>query len=400
MIKHNIRIRLIDSIEEAEREMEGIGVDIQGIKIMAPKLLYRVIKLENVDNRAAIIIKQEMLASGSDAALSRDAFDLSNKKGDVLLMGTIKHYQRLIKKLRMQPFVLPQIADEIENVLANFDTRIAKLRCRGHELDMDKRTLIMGVLNITPDSFFNGGSFLNVNQAVKHAEDMVEQGADIIDIGGESTRPFSEPISQEEEWKRVNELIKILLERIDVPISIDTCKPEIAEKALALGVHMVNDVNGLRNEEMAKVVAKYNVPIIIVHMKGTPKTMQKNPKYEDVVAEIIAFFRERIEYAEDNGISKENVIIDPGIGFGKTIEHNLEIIKRLKEFKTLGLPICMGTSRKSFIGDILNLAVNDRLEGTLAANAASIINGADIIRIHDVKEGYRAAKMIDAIYGV
>jgi dihydropteroate synthase len=195
-------------------------------------------------------------------------------------------------------------------------------------------------------------------------------------------------------------LLKILLERIDVPISIDTCKPEIAERALALGVHMVNDVSGLRDEEMAKVVAKYNVPIIIVHMKGTPKTMQKKPQYEDVVAEIIAFFRERIEYAEDNGISKENIIIDPGIGFGKTTEHNLEIIKRLKEFKTLGLPICIGTSRKSFIGDILNLAVNDRLEGTLAANVASIMNGANIIRIHDVKEGYRAAKMIDAIYGV
>ena len=398
MIKHNIRIRLIHSLEEAEREMEGVGVDIQGIKIMAPRFLYRVIKLENVDNRAANIIKQEMLASGSDAALSRDVFNLNNKKGDVLLMGTIKHYQRLIKKLRMQPFVLPQIADEIENVLVNFDKKTTKLRCRRHELDMDKRTLIMGVLNTTPDSFFNGGSFLNVDQAVKHAEGMVEQGADIIDVGGESTRPFSAPISQEEEWKRVNELIKILLERIDVPISIDTCKPEIAEKALALGVHMVNDVNGLRDKKMAKVVAKYNVPIIIVHMKGTPKTMQKDPKYEDVVAEIIAFFRERIKYAEDNGISKENVIIDPGIGFGKTTEHNLEIIKRLREFKTLGLPICIGTSRKSFIGSILDLDVKDRLEGTLATNAASIINGANIIRIHDVKEGYRAAKMIDAIY--
>lgn len=398
MTEHNVRIKLIDNLEEAEKEMKKIGVDIQGMEIMAPKLLYRVIKLENVDHRAANIIKQEMLASGSDVALSREVFNLTDKKGDVLLMGTIKHYQRLIKKLRMQPFVLPKIADEIENVLTNFDKRTAKLSCRNYELDMDKRTLIMGILNVTPDSFFNGGSFLNIDHAAKHAEDMVEQGADIIDVGGESTRPFSEPVSQEEEWKRINDLLKILLKRTDVPISIDTRKHEIAEKALALGVHMVNDVSGLRDKEMAKVVAKYNVPIIIMHMKGTPKNMQKDPKYEDVVAEIISFFRKKVKYAEDNGISKENIIIDPGIGFGKTTEHNLEIIRRLREFKTLGLPICIGTSRKSFIGNILNLEVNDRLEGTLAANAVCIMNGADIIRIHDVKEGNKAAKMIDAIY--
>jgi dihydropteroate synthase len=268
------------------------------------------------------------------------------------------------------------------------------MRLGKYTLDF-RRTLIMGILNVTPDSFSNGGLFIDTSKAIAHAKEMVKDGADIIDVGGESTRPGSSSISEEEELNRIKPVIDRLLEELDVPISVDTYKPKVAEECLRAGVHLINDITGLRNAEMINVLSKYRAPAVIMHMKGTPLNMQNNPFYEDVVVEIKEFLQERKQEAERAGL--KDLIIDPGIGFGKTTMHNLEIIRRLGEFKSLGSPILIGPSRKSFIGEITNLPVSERVEGTIASISIAIMNGANIIRVHDVKECKRAALVADAI---
>lgn len=259
----------------------------------------------------------------------------------------------------------------------------------------------MGILNVTPDSFSNGGLYFNKEKAIEHALRMEEEGADIIDIGGESTRPGSEPVSVEEEIRRVIPVIEALKKRLRAPISIDTYKAPVARAALFTGASMVNDISGLRfDPEMPELVAEYQVPVVIMHIKGTPKDMQINPTYTALIPEIMDYLKEGIEIAVNAGVSPDKIIIDPGIGFGKTVEHNLEIIKRLSEFTSLGKPILLGPSRKSFIGKILgDLPITERLEGTASAVAIGILNGANIIRVHDVKAMLRVAKIADAIKG-
>jgi len=268
------------------------------------------------------------------------------------------------------------------------------VRCGGYTLTFD-RTLLMGVLNVTPDSFSDGGRFLDFDIAVEHAREMVEDGADILDIGGESTRPGSESVSEAEELGRVLPVIEKLVGEVNVPVSIDTCKPGVADECLKAGAHMLNDITGLTDRRMIEVAAEHGVPAVAMHMKGTPKNMQQNPVYGDVVAEIIEFLGGRVGAARDAGV--EDVIVDPGIGFGKTTEHNLQILKRLGEFRSLGCPVLVGPSRKSFIGNVTGLPVDERLEGTLAAVAVAAMNGADIIRVHDVRECRRAAQVADAV---
>jgi len=265
-----------------------------------------------------------------------------------------------------------------------------------NNLLQSKRTLIVGILNVTPDSFSDGGLFFDTEKAIAHAKEMIQEGADIIDIGGESTKPGSVPVSEEEELRRVKPIIERLRKETTVPISIDTYKPRVAEECLKLGVQIVNDVTGLRNEEMIRVVAQYKAPVVLMHMKGMPKSMQENPVYTDVVQEIKEFFKERIQAAREAGI--QDIILDPGIGFGKTVEHNLQILKRLGEFKDLGYPILVGTSRKSFIGKLNDGApVEQRLEGSLASMVIAIMNGATMVRVHDVKPAKRAIQIADAI---
>ena len=257
----------------------------------------------------------------------------------------------------------------------------------------------MGVLNVTPDSFSDGGLFFNEKKAVEHAHRLIEEGADIIDIGGESTRPGSEPVPVEEEIRRTIPVIKAISREIKVPISIDTYKSEVAKHALDAGASIVNDISGLRfDPEMPKVVAEYGVPVIIMHIKGRPKDMQQSTVYEALIPEIMDYIRASILLARNFGILEDRIIIDPGIGFGKTFEHNLEIIKNLKEFTLLGRPVAVGVSRKAFIGKILgDVPPSERLEGTASAVAISIFNGANIIRVHDVKEMAKVAKVADAI---
>ena len=256
----------------------------------------------------------------------------------------------------------------------------------------------MGVLNVTPDSFSDGGLFLDSEKAIAHAKQMVKEGADIIDIGGESTRPGSDPISVQEELKRVIPVVVGLQKKINVSLSIDTYKPEVAEECLKLKVQIVNDITGLQSKEMRSVVAKYKASAVVMHMRGKPKTMQENPTYKDIVEEIKTFFQERIAQAQQSGI--QDIILDPGIGFGKTAEHNLQILKRLYEFTDLGFPILVGPSRKSFISKVTGVVESERLEGSLAVVVIAVMNGANIVRVHDVKETKRAVQIVDAIKNI
>jgi dihydropteroate synthase len=272
-----------------------------------------------------------------------------------------------------------------------------ELRCGSFVLRFD-RPLIMGVLNVTPDSFSDGGRFVDFDRAVEHGRQMVADGADIIDVGGESSRPGAQTVPVGEELERIRPVIERLAAEIRVPISVDTYKAKVAEEAFKAGATIMNDITGLTDRKMVKVAADHGAPVVVMHMKGTPKTMQKEPHYSDVVAEVSNFLRDRIEFAHDMGVNE--TIVDPGIGFGKTTAHNLEILRRLGEFKALGRPILVGPSRKAFIGNVTGLPVDARLEGTLAAIAIAVHNGADIVRVHDVAECRRAAQVAYAIRGV
>jgi dihydropteroate synthase len=276
--------------------------------------------------------------------------------------------------------------------------------CGTYRLNLQKRPLVMGILNVTPDSFSDGGRFMSTKTAVEYALKMEQDGADIIDIGGESTRPNAAPVSEEEELQRVLPVIEKLAKKVKIPLSIDTTKAEVARLAIACGVSIVNDVSGLtRDSKMRKIVAKSKTGLILMHSKGTPKTMQRRPRYKNVVSEVYTFLEAQINHAMAGGISKTRLVIDPGIGFGKTANHNLTLIKHLSDFLSLGVPILIGPSRKSFIGKILTPLTEDRSspfyrwEGTSASVAIAIACGARIIRVHDVATMMRVARVADAI---
>ena len=270
------------------------------------------------------------------------------------------------------------------------------LNVRGKTIELGRRTAVMGILNVTPDSFSNGGRYWEHNKAFERGIQMIEEGADIIDIGGESTRPGSNTVSIQEEIDRIMPIVENIVKKVIV--SVDTYKADVAEIALKSGVHIINDISAMRfDSRMVEVVRKYNVPIILMHIKGTPKDMQKDPEYDDLLEEIKEYFEERIDFAIYNGIKLENIIIDPGIGFGKQIKDNFLLLKRLSDLKIFGCPILIGPSRKSFIGSILNLPSDERIEGTAAAVTAGILNGANIVRVHDVKEMVRVVKIADEI---
>lgn len=288
--------------------------------------------------------------------------------------------------------------------------RVARLRsnplkqdkvvsARSFRLRLDERAHIMGILNVTPDSFSDGQKFFNRDAAIARAVKMADDGADIIDVGGESTRPGAEDVSIEEELRRVMPVIKGLAGRLDIPISVDTRKSEVAEAAVRMGASIINDVSGLRHDgRVAKVAARSGAVLILMHMKGVPRDMQVRPMYKDVIGEIIRFMKESIAIALRAGVKEDKIIVDPGIGFGKNVEHNLTILNRLEKFSILKRPICVGVSRKAFIGKVLGVDMpQDRIVGTIAANAIAVMKGASLLRVHDVKEAIAAAAMAESI---
>ncbi len=269
------------------------------------------------------------------------------------------------------------------------------LTCGDYRLDFSGRTLVAGVLNVTPDSFSDGGRFINNQRAVKRALDMEREGADIIDIGGQSTRPGSKAVGAKAELERIMPVLKTLADQLTVPISIDTTEAEVARRAVEAGADIINDVSALRfDDRMAKVAAECDVPVILMHMQGTPEDMQQGPHYDDVIGEIKAFLRDRIKYAVDQGIDRQKIIIDPGIGFGKRLEHNLTLLANIEEFYELGRPVMVGHSRKSFMKTLLNLQVDQRDMTTVALSGYLANKGVHIVRVHEVGDTRNSLELI------
>ncbi len=379
-------------------EFKKIKVAKEGIDIMMPKTTFFTIKLENVPIKDAIILKQESLSCGCDAALAWNVVSLKTEATDALVFGSGKELEILVSKMRKQPFNGKKISEEIEKAIYNFQKNDYVIKTRTMNLKVPPKK-IMGILNVTPDSFYDGGKYFDIEHAVTRAQEIEKEGADILDIGAESTRPYSEPLSLEEELNRILPVLEAVKDKVRIPISIDTYKWQVAEKALQNGAEIINDIYGLSDEKMVKVIKDYGAGAVIMHMKGTPKTMQDNPEYIDPISEIYDFLNQRSNNAVLNGIDPEKIIVDPGIGFGKKVVHNLTIINRLQDFRSLGYPILIGTSRKGFIGKITGEKVENRILGSIATILIALQNGASIIRVHDVKETKEILKVYESVIG-
>jgi dihydropteroate synthase len=368
------------------RELELIACDPAGIAIMQDKLSALTIKITDIPGYCALILKEEALSVGGDCAMPRSTIRQTEKLCDVVLLVTVKQLKLITVKLSGQAFtVLRELSGQLKKFTVEQPRVIPK---------------IMGIINVTPDSFSDGGKFFSVDLAVTQAMKMIEAGALIIDVGGESTRPGAEEISAAEEIKRVVPVIKAIRKKNKkIQISIDTTKSEVARAAVRVGATMINDVSGLtRDPKIARVAAHTDVKLILMHRLAPSKTMQKNPEYKDVLKEILLSLQNSITVAKKAGVKDKSLIIDPGIGFGKTTEHNLYLIKNIKAFKSFGYPVLLGASRKSVIGTILKTGPDDRVEGTIATSLMGLLGQVDFLRVHDVEENLAAVKMWHAFF--
>ena len=374
-----------------------VGVDPDGARVMAPKTRYRFFYVRGLSAPAANILKQEALSYGAEAAVSIGVINCSVKTTDALVWGDERRLSLLVDKLRDQVYGLAALSRAMADVLT---AKAVRWAARGREIPMG-RTLIMGAVNVTPDSFYGGGRCDTPEEAVGRGVRMASDGADIIDVGGESTRPGAEPVPEDEELRRVIPAVEGLRKELgkEFFISVDTYKARVAREAIAAGADIVNDISGLGfDEAMADVIAGTGAGLIIMHIKGSPRDMQKNPGYEDTIQEISDYLKERAELARRRGINPDLIAFDPGIGFGKRVYDNLLIIKKIPELRALGRPLVIGHSRKSFIGKVLGLDdPGERLPGSLGVAAVAAWLGADVIRTHDVKETKEAVRMAKAI---
>ena len=396
---YSLRRLLWTSAPEAADILKRMDVDPYGIEAMLPKMVNMNIHIQRLPCKVANIIKQEMLAIGGDAAVARGAVACSIEKTDLILIGTLKQIRRFIEKISFQPFGLKLLAESLDTLLDNLLAEHWTLKTSRRKMILGDRTRIMGILNVTPDSFSDGGRFDSPEKAIECGFQLVEDGADILDIGGESTRPGAQPVSLEEELRRTIPVIQGLSGKINIPISIDTTKAVIAREAVAAGAEIINDISSMRfDEQMPTVIASSGAAVVFMHMRGVPQTMQKGDlHYALLQGEMIDFFRERLNTALLAGILPEQVIIDPGIGFGKTRSDNLKLLKYLPEFNVMGRPILTGPSRKSFLVQEECGGAVDRLEETAAAVTAAIMNGSQVVRVHDVKAMKRVVAVADAI---
>ncbi len=396
--KHRARVLVLPTREKALREVARIGAQDPGTQWLTDKASFRAIRVENVDGRAASLLKQEMLSLGGDCTVHRQVASFDQTPRPVILLGTLRQYRRLVRKTIRQPFGLREVGESVRRALKAFEpTPFLPLRTPHGSLVVGNRTLVMGIINMTEASFSGDGLDGSVEAAVQQAQRFAQAGADIIDVGGESTRPGTPEIDEKLERERVLPALEAIREAVDLPISVDTRRASVARAAVSAGADMVNDVWGLREEGMLEAVAELEVPAVIMHMQGTPQTMQDSPHYDDLITEIYDFFATRLEAAVEAGIPEQQIILDPGFGFGKTVNHNLEIVRRLREFRSLGRPLLLGPSRKSTIGKVLDKPVEERLWGTAATCAVAIANGADLIRVHDVEQMVQVARMTDAV---
>ena len=354
--------------------------------------------VDDVYYPAASVIKQECISCGADAAVHRHVITGKVEKSSVLILANTRQLKCLVEKLRRMPYWgISQVANEIKSLLETKMTRMFTLTMPSGTIELNG-TKVMTILNATPDSFFSG-SRVDLHTGLERALDAEENGATFIDIGGLSTRPGANEISQDEELARVIPLLREIRRHVKLFISVDTYRAEVARQALDNGADLINDIYGLQfDTEMANVIADYGVPVVIMHMRGTPGTMQQYASYHDVIRELISYFTERVEYALSRGIKESQIILDPGIGFAKLPEHNLEILRRIEEFFALGFPVLVGHSRKSTLGKILGGApAEDRLFGTVAWTSYMTWKGVHIVRVHDTKPNVDAIKAVEAI---
>jgi dihydropteroate synthase len=377
--------------------MERIGVDPVGVALMTPKQFHFNLLVKDLAPAEANILKQDALSVSAEAAISRGAAGCEINSTDALLSGTLKQLSFLAEKLRRQPYGLRALAEEISRTLENLTNDKRLIRARTRQWDSAQRTLVMGILNVTPDSFSDAGRYFTKDAAVKRALEMADEGADIIDVGGESTRPGAENVAEDEELGRVAPVVEELACR-GIAVSVDTTKSRVAEEALLAGAEIINDISAMtKDPSMAGVVAKYGAAVVLMHMRGTPQTMQTLTHYEDLMGEVMEYLSCRMDFAGRAGIETEKIVVDPGIGFAKNAGDNIELIRRLGELTALGRPILIGASRKSFIGNTAGAAVWERLGGSLSAASLAVLNGAGIVRTHDVKETKQAITLADSI---
>ena len=404
---YKIRKLNLKTKKQGLEEFGKIGASLPGQHIMVNKIFPLALKVKDVDVRAANILKQEMLSRGGDVVTSRQSLVKSEGLANIIILGTEKAISSLIDKIKIQPFGLKELSEQLAGYIAlgqSINTRkIIKIGPVDFNMNQEG-ALIMGILNITPDSFYDGGQYFEKSSAFKRAEEIIEQGAHIIDVGGMSTRPGSKPVSLYEELNRTIPVIEHITKNSKkTPISIDTCRSEVAKRAIDAGAAIINDISGLSaDNKMMELAFQSKSSIIIMHMQGNPENMQENPTYGDVVDEVYDYLYERTLKAVEAGIEKEKIIVDPGIGFGKKVEHNLEILSRFSEFNEMGYPVLAGVSRKFFIGNLLGgLPAEERLEGSIvAAMYVFLSGGASILRVHDIKETLRALKIAKAIRDV
>jgi dihydropteroate synthase len=378
--------------------MAAIGVHPHGVEIMLGKAGGFAVKLESLSAAEALILKQEALAAGADAAIARGIVSREVDTTDAVVLATRSRLDALAGKLSEQPFGLPAIGKALLRTVDNYQKDTYQIpAAHGTILDVS-RPVVMGVLNVTPDSFSDGGRFIEPENALEHALQMAEQGAAVIDVGGQSTRPGSEPVGADEELGRVIPVITALRERSGVPISIDTTSAAVAREAIEAGANIINDVSAFAfDDNMPEVAARTGAAVVLMHMKGAPRDMQDAPEYDDLMGEVAHFLREAASRAVEAGVKRERIIIDPGIGFGKTLGHNLALMGRLDELRSLGYPVLAGPSRKSWLGMLLGAGVGERLTGTVAAVAALVMRGVSVIRVHDVAEAMQAVRISEAI---
>lgn len=398
----DFRIRILSpgSDEEFIGLLKAVNIDPYAKDIMVPKMQHLNILLQDIECRVANIIKQEMLSLGGDAAVARGTVSCSIPATDVILMGTERQIRGFADHIKRQPFGLKYLSVKLESLLANHQRTDLVLCTNKREIALGKRTHIMGVINVTPDSFSDGGKYFSAQAAIDRAMELESEGADFVDIGGESSRPGSEFISADEELERIIPVIRGLQGKLSIPISVDTLKAAVAAEAIAAGAEIINDISAMTFDHgMASVISESQVAVILMHMKGVPKTMQEGPIiYADLMGDIICHLSAQIKNALSHGIHSQKIVVDPGVGFGKTVQDNLAIIRNLSELKIFGVPILTGVSRKSFIGSITSVGTPaERLEGTAAAITASIMNGSHIVRVHDVASARKIIAMADAI---
>ena len=394
------RPRLIEPGSSGIRsEMASMGVDPVGIDIMEGKSRHHLIRLDDVDLRAALILKQDMLSLGGEAALCKEAAGLAIRKTPVLLMGTTRQMRGLVSKLGEQPFTLADLSRSIEELLDTIDNG-SRYVVRGQDLLSGGRKAVVGILNVTEDSFSDGGKYAERESAVARGIEMAAQGADIIDVGGESTRPGARPVSAKEEMENVIPVIRDLVAEGVNSISVDTTRSEVAEKAIQEGACILNDISGMTfDPRMLHVAAASEASVILMHTRGRPETMQDDLVYDDLMGEVCSYLEGAMDLAMGEGIPAERICLDPGIGFGKSIEQNLELISRIGELRSLGAAVMVGASRKSFIGRLTGADVEHRMPGSIRAAVAAAMKGADMVRVHDIVETVQAMAVVSGMEG-